>query len=557
MRKKIFIVLGVIILLLILLTQIGRFVPLNIQGGLYSKFMSLLEKTQTVGAVTANRDINALRITEMATGTWKYPQTVIGKAYKIERIKDDGKPIHVEFAYNPQDIDAKIPETALRLYKWHEEAQVPFWSLIKSQIDTTRHVVTADLASFSILAVHAPLMYYWPESDVTSLNVYLASLTKKIPNYSCGISIVVEEEFLEWVDGEIVENYQRPGEEQVESKDCRRGPDSVIPTISNWGSHEREMKWGSKQSRITQYTIDVSIVWQTDDKKSAKVEGVVRDQKGKPLEGIKVVAKKISYWPTQETVVTDKDGSYRFDLHSGEYQVTADPASGGNGKHKNCIAGGYTERFHEFGEFSKDPEGYRHGLWQKDVSLQCSDYYIDETVQLPIDITTYCVRTQGTENQHITGRLVKPMSGGYGWEGVWEVDQEFEDRTKQSGTLYIMGGAISMPPASHVSRDHFVYQFTLLRGAKAGDTFAIVGGRAGEGYQLDTQVSAGTLAVSANGGSASFNLGSASGKSTADYVAITQTHKIISVSGEAGVVLELPSVMANEMPRIPIKRIVE
>lgn len=541
MLKKIVIVFGVIILLPILLILVMR----------------LTEKSQTVGTVTANRDTGALKITEVTSVTWKYPETVIGKAYKIERIKNDKKTIHVEFAYNPADVDPKIPETALRLYKWHEKAENPYWEPVKSSVDTTRHVVSADLASFSILAVHAPLMYYWPENDVASLNAYLAGLTKKIPGYSCGISIVVAEEFLEWVDGEIVENYQRPADEQTEFKDCRRGPDSVIPAISNWGTYEREMKWGPKQSRNTQYTIDVSIIWQTDDKKSAKVDGIVRDQKGKPLEGVTVIAKKITYWPTEEKAVTKEDGSYHLDLHSGEYKITADPAVGGNGKHKNCIAGGYTDRLHEFGEFSKEAEGYRHGPWQKDITLQCSDYYIDETVTLPVDATTYGIRTQGTETQHITGRLVKPTAGGYGWEGIWEVDQQFETKTKTSGTMKIMGGIINMPSGSATARDRFVYQFTLSRGAKAGDTFAIVGSRAGEGYQLDTTINAGGVSVSANGASASWNIGSGSNKSTADYVAVTQTHKIVSISGEDGLIIELPAMLSFKLPQVPIKHSAE
>ena len=163
MRKKILIGLGVIILLPILVILITR----------------LTQKSQTVGSVTANRDASALKITEVAAGTWKHPETVIGKAYKIEKIKDSKKPVHVEFAYNSADIDPKIPETALRLYKWHGEAKNPYWAPVKSAVDTTRHVVTANLTSFSILAVHAPLMYYWPKSDVDSLNAYLASLTKK------------------------------------------------------------------------------------------------------------------------------------------------------------------------------------------------------------------------------------------------------------------------------------------------------------------------------------------------------------------------------------------
>ena len=541
MRKKILIGLGVIILLPILVILITR----------------LTQKSQTVGSVTANRDASALKITEVAAGTWKHPETVIGKAYKIEKIKDSKKPVHVEFAYNPADIDPKIPETALRLYKWHGEAKNPYWEPVKSSVNTSRHVVTANLTSFSILAVHAPLMYYWPKSDVDSLNAYLASLTKKIPEYSCGIVIIVGEELIEWVDGEIVEYYLRPDGEDVETRDCVHREGSVIPTISNWGTYEREMKWGPKQSRNTQYTIDVGIIWQTDDKKSAKVDGVVRDQKGKPLEGITVIAKKITYWPTEEKAVTKEDGSYHLDIHSGEYKVTADPATGGNGKHKNCASGGYTERFHEFGEFPNDIEGYRHGPWQKDVTLQCADYYIDETVTLPVDGNTYGIRTQGTETQHITGRLVKPTSGGYGWEGIWEVEQEMETKTKTSGSMKIMGGVINMPTGSANARDHFVYQFTLLRGAKAGSTFAIVGSRAGAGYQLDTTIDAGGVQVTANGANVSWNIGSGSNKSTADYVPVAQTHKIVSVSGENGLTIELPAILSAKLPKVPIKRISE
>ncbi|OGH83968.1 MAG: hypothetical protein A2261_03470 [Candidatus Magasanikbacteria bacterium RIFOXYA2_FULL_44_8] len=555
MFKKILMVLGVIILLPIILFQVGRFLPIGVSGMLFDKLTNLFEKTQTVGSVTANRSAGALKITEITSSTWKYPQTVIGQAYQIERTNNDSKPVRVEFAYDPDKLDPKIPETVLRLYKWHGEAKNPYWAPIKSSVDTTRHVVTAELTSFSVLAVHAPLMYYWPESDVTALNTYLASLIKKIPEYSCGINIVVGEELIEWVDGEIVEHYLRPDGEDVETRDCRRREGSVIPTISNWQSHEREMKWGPKQSRNTQYTIDVSIIWQTDDQKSAEVDGIVRDQKGKPLEGITVTAKKIVYWPTQEKAVTKEDGSYHLDLHSGEYKVTADPTVGGNGKHKNCIAGGYTEKLFAFGEFNKDPEGYVHVPWQKDITLQCSDYYIDETVTLPIDATTYGIRTQGTETQHITGRLVQPTPGGYGWEGIWEVDQVMETKTRQSGTMVIMGGTIQMPPASHTARDHFNYQFTLLRGMRVGSTFAIVGSRAGDGYQLNTTLEGGAVKVVANGGEASWNIGGGTGNTSAGYVSVAQTHKIISVNDEDGLVLELPAMLSSQLPKVSVKKI--
>jgi hypothetical protein len=555
MLKKVFIALGVIILLPIVLLVVSQFIPISIRAGLFDKLTGLTEKTQTVGTVMANRDAGALQITEVASGTWKHPETVIGKAYEINRLKDDGKPVHVEFSYNPTDLDSKIPETALRLYKWYGEEENPHWGLVKSSVDTARHVISADLTSFSVLAVHAPLMYYWPESDVAALNTYLASLIKKIPEYSCGIVIIVGEELIEWVDGEIVEYYLRPDGEDVESRDCRRREGSVIPAISDWGTYQREMKWGPTQSRSTQYTLDVRIVWQTDDKKSAKVDGIVRDQKGKPLEGITVTAKKTSYWSAQEKAVTKEDGSYHLDLHSGEYKVTADPTTGGNGKHKNCVAGGYEERFHKFGTLPNDPETYSHGPWQKDIMLQCSEYYIDETVQLPIDVMTYGIRTQGTETQHITGRLVQPISGGYGWEGIWEVDQIFETKTTQSGSMQIMGGVINMPPGSATARDHFQYQFTLVRGAKAGNTFAIVGSRASEGYQLDTEIEAGGASVSANGGEASWNIeGGGSNNTTAGYVSITRTHKIISVSGENGLVIELPAMISTQLPHVPIKK---
>jgi len=557
MLKKILIVLGVIILLPVFLFQIGRFLPIGIQAGLFDKLTGLFEKTQTVGAVTANRSADALQITAVASGTWKHPETVIGQAYEIKRVKDDDKPVRVEFAYNPADLDPKIPESALRLYKWHGEEKNPYWTLVKSSVDTTRHVVTAELASFSVLAVHAPLMYYWPENDVRDLNIYLASLIKKIPEYSCGIVIIVGEELIEWVDGEIVEYYLRPDGEDVEAKDCQLREGSVVPTIANWGTYEREMKWGPKNSRNTQYTIDVAIIWQTDDKKSAKVDGVVRDQKGKPLEGITVIAKKISYWSTQEKTVTDKDGAYKLALHSGEYKVTADPSAGGNGQHKNCVAGGYEEKFHEFGTLPDAPDGYSHGPWQKDITLQCAEYYIDETVELPIDVTMYGIRTQGTETQHITGRLLKPISGGYGWEGIWEVDQIFDTKTRQSGTMKIMGGTINMPPGSAVAHSHFRYQFTLARGAKSGDAFAIVGSTVEEGYTLDTKIEAGGVNASANGGSASWNIGSKSNKTTAGYASIARTHKIVSVNGEEGVVIELPAMLSEKLPRVPIKRIAQ
>ena len=132
-----------------------------------------------------------------------------------------------------------------------------------------------------------------------------------------------------------------------------------------------------------------------------------------------------------------------------------------------------------------------------------------------------------------------------------------ETKTKTSGSMKIMGGVINMPTGSANARDHFVYQFTLLRGAKAGSTFAIVGSRAGDGYQLDTTIDAGGVQVTANGANVSWNIGSGSNKSTADYVPVAQTHKIVSVSGENGLTIELPAILSAKLPKVPIKRISE
>lgn len=518
---------------------------------LYDKLERLTEKTQTIGTVTANRDASALSITEITSPTWTHPETVIGKAYKVDRLKDDGQPIHVEFTYNPADIDPKVPEDSLRLYKWHSEAEKPFWALVNSQVDTQRHVVTADLTSFSILAVHAPLMYYWPEADVANLNAYLASLIKDIPEFSCGIFITVEEELLEWNNGEIVEQYNRPWDEQMEANDCRRRSDSVIPTISSWQSHEKEMKWGAKQSNNTQYTIGITIVWQTDDQKSAEVNGIVRDQNGKPLDGVTITATKIKYSPEKEMTVTGSDGSYQLKLHSGQYQVTVDS----NNKHNNCAASTYAEKFFEFGELLDAKDGYRHGSWQKDVTLQCADYSIDETVQLPVDATVIGVRLQGTETHRVTGKLIRPTPGGYGWEGTWEVDQQIEVKTNQSGAYTLPTGSATIPSTTSITKDHYSYQFTLLQGARAGDPIALMGGRVGEGFTTEATVSAGEVTATTGSHTGKVNIGKSSGKSTAAYTSVAQTRKIISVDGENGLVIELPLLMSAQYPHISIKHI--
>lgn len=551
MRKKFFVILGVIFLLLFFLGQLISSLPPDIRMMLYDKLERLTEKTQTIGTVTANRDTSALTITEITSPTWTHPETVIGKAYKVDRLKDDGQPVHVEFAYNPADIDPKIPEGSLRLYKWHSEAEKPFWALVNSQVDTQRHVVTADLTSFSILAVHAPLMYYWPETDVANLNTYLAGLIKDIPEFSCGIFITVDEELLEWNNSEIVEQYKRPWDEQMEANDCAKRPGAPIPVISTWQSHEKEMKWGAKQSNNTQYTIGVSIAWQTDDQKSAEVDGIVRDQKGNPLEGVSIIAKKIKYSPQQEQTVTKSDGSYQLQLHSGQYQIALDP----NGKHSNCSVSGYTEKFFEFGELPDAKEDYRHGPWQKDVTLQCSDYYINETVQLPIDTTVYNIRLQGTETHHIIGNLIQPTPGGYGWEGTWEVDHQIEARTKPSDTFKVPGGTIKIPSSNSVTRDHFKYQFTLLRGAKAGDPITLKGGRVGEGFTATASTSAGSIVANINGATGKLDVGGGSNSSSAAYVDVAQTRKIISVDGENGLVIELPIFMSSQYPHAAIKHI--
>jgi hypothetical protein len=571
MGKKLLKILGIIIGVWLLISIVPFIFSPGMIGmigeGIGEKISGIFSGSQTVGQVTVAGRASKIKVEAIASSTWKTDSLspVIGGAYEITRLNDSEKPVHVEFAYDPTELRSPELESKLALWKWIDTGEQKFWSPVGSVVDKENHVVSADLTSFSILAVRAPLAAYVSPADVAAINRNLQTLLKEQPNYACGIVIMVDEELNIFENGEWVpaESYVRPDGEDYEEHDCIGDPN--ISAVRR-GTITRDFEHRVKDYyQGGSYVISGGVRWQVDPEKSAIIKGEVKDQKGRPLSGVKIYAEKIKYEVLVEDTVTDDSGKFELPLHSGEYQLTINPSGGDSNKNKNCETKNIQEKFFEFGEAPKDllkkmaaensGSVYHHGPWDKSIKLQCAEYYINETLVLPVDSNVSGLRVQGTETQVVVGKLIKPASGGYGWEGIWEVEQQMEAQTKTTGVMSIMGGTISLPPSTSVTRDHYKYQFTLLRGAKAGDTFAIVGGRAGEGYTTQANTSAGTLGVTANGGSASVNLGAGSGSSGANYVDITETHKIIQVMDEDGLILELPTMMANEFPQVPVRHL--
>jgi len=556
--KKIFLIIIVAVIALFLFSSLKFFLMPGFWSGLTESLGEKMSGSQTVGQVTANRGTSKLSITAVTDTKWSQNtiSPVLGQAYQIDRLKDDDKPVAVEFSYNPTELGTGVPESSLRLFKWHDESGPGgFWSLVPSTVDTSRHVVSASLTSFSILAVRAPLAYYLNAGEVAQIDAELKSLIKETPDNTCGLSIIVEEELIEMKDGEIMEAYLRPFDEQIDVRDCIRNPNSPVPTAKFSLIIDKEHSWNNVQFQNLSYNIVAYVTWQTDHEKSAVIKGTVVNQKNKPLEGAIIVANKQKYDGAREETTTDKDGKFELPLHSGEYALEVTPSS----KDKNCVGTSWREKFFEFGSMPENltkagQAAFRHGPWNKTFTLQCSEYYLNETLQLPIDSNVYGVSVKGMESAVVVGQLIQPISGGYGWEGTWEIEYSVSANTKTSGVMAIMGGTIAMPSGAVQSQDHYKYKVQIPLGAKAGDSFAIVGARTGEGYKDSVQTSAGTLTVSANGGVAPISIGgSSSGEQGASNVPINRTGRIVSVDGENGLIIELFSMMSNDQPKVSIK----
>lgn len=553
------------LIILIIIAVAGGFLLLSLRSFIGPGFVGILKEelgkkmsgSQTVGQVTANRNADKLSIAEITAPEWDQTaiSPVIGKAYRIERLKEDAEPVSVEFSYNPAELGEGIPESSLRLFKWHSNGKNSFWSPVPSVADTERNVVTANLNSFSILAVRAPLAYYLSEGEIKSINKDLQKLTKEVPDNTCGISIIVNEELIEMKDGERMEAYNRPLDEQLEFYDCIGNPSSPIPVRQLTITIDEEHSWNQRQIRNINYVITGDVQWETDHEESAVIKGAVVNQKNKPLEGVKLVANKQKYGSGQKETATDKNGKFELSLHSGEYALEITPGS----ENKNCAGTSLTEKFFEFGTMPDDlpKEGqapFRHGPWDKTITLQCSEYYLDETLELQINSSVSGVNVKGTEKAHITGQLIQPVSGGYGWEGVWEIEHRVNTDIKTSGVMNIMGGTINMPSGANQSQIVYKYKIKIPLGAKAGDSFAIIGSTIGADYKSSTQTSAGNLDVSANGGETSINLGSgSSNEQNAKNVPVNRTGRVMSVDNENGLTIELFSNMANGLPKVSIK----
>lgn len=564
MLKKILIIIGVLAALMFLFSLAPFILSPGMGGMLMEGLVDKIKGSNTVGEVTVNRRESRVSIQEVAAPGKADPLSpVIGQAYKIDRLKEDNSPVRVEFAYNEADIPAGIDEANLRLFKWVDSGEKKFWRPIDSYADTSQNKVVAELDSFSILAVRAPIAYYMSAAEVADINQDLQSLTKNVPNYTCGIFIIVDEELIEWSNGEMMEAYIRPFGEREEYKDCAANPASVTPPVSFTELIDRETN-----GRVIQYAISAMVDWQKDHEESAEFKGSVRDQKGNPLPGVKLIAQKIKYSSEFGDTAADETGSFKIDLPSGIYRVTVNPTGAGNQKYKNCSQEEVEIKLHAFGDLAdvheRGAKVEKQGPFEQDFTLQCSEYYIDNVSDVPFDQYVVYAQVKGAETHTLSGQQTEAKRGGYGWEGTWVVDDNVNavmDIGDYHLTVPGLPGTMDIKTPGNKSewQDYYRYTFTLPKNPKVGDTFKMHFVRPAGAYKDKATIQAGTTEFS---GSPNYYLlmghGELSGGETAGAVEGDTMGKIIEINGEDGAVIDINTSYYEAVgtaPRAIIKKI--
>lgn len=356
----------IIIALAILLALFGfLFYKLGWKGKLMDAYYEMTSKSQTVGAVTANRDAEKIKITEITDTFWNTEtiSPVIGQPYKIERLKDDGRPVHVEFAYDPKAVPAKISPAELRLFKWHDEDGKKYWSPVQSQVDTDRQVVSADLNSFSVLAIKAPVWLVLTEEERNDISKTLTEMEKNPPPFTCGVTKIMEEEL---ITDEI--HYSRSGDENIEKHGCHNN--NKVKSIPFNYSVNRE-----EDGKTKAYYAQALLEWQIDPDESIILDGWVVDQNGEAVEKAQVIAQKTNYDPWEKQTTTDKNGYYKLKLHSGEYTIKV------TGKDAKCPIVSTSNQFCYQGDIWETPFTQSH--WQKNFTLKkCGKYELSITSKI-------------------------------------------------------------------------------------------------------------------------------------------------------------------------------
>lgn len=618
MKKPLLKIAIIIVVIFILLGLASCFLPFlsgpGMIGSIFGGLSGVFDGSQTVGQVTVNRRAGKIKIETVSQPTWDQNSLspIIGQAYHITKLTKDNQPARVEIAYNPAELKEGIDESVLSLYKWHDEGGQKFWQQLPSEVDTERHVVSAELKTFSIVGVRAPLAYYVSPEAVNALNSYLNKLMSYIPPYSCGVFIIVDEELQEWKDGELVDAYYRPSEETTEALGCAKNPKAPFSVLSDFSGYEREVTWNLRQERLLQYNIHLTVGWQIDNEESAEVSGMVKDQDGNPLANVLVIAEKQTFSPWVNGVITDEEGNYKIKLPSGDYKFTINPSGpgGGNGgdgdsgdgnnadnnsgdnqnpesgngrrpdkvvilaqgsllpnppkksapsdpkKNKNCQKDVWRQTLHVFGDLPKssDDPVTIHDPWKQDFTLTCAKYYINDTVTLPINADVGITTLTGSETNEVVGRQTKVAKGGYGWEGKWEVEHTMDAKTKV-GTFNL--GQVTLGDASNSikSHDFYTYEFSLPPKPVEGYTFQFIAHRPEGGYWDEATLgSGGTTRMTVMGEQMQVAHGQVGSRETAQAMDMPKEGKIIKVMGEEGAILEFTGFMSTEPVRVYIKK---
>lgn len=486
---KIFIYLAAgLIILIIAINVIGSFFsPFVSWRMIFESLSRRMEPKQTVGEVTVNRDAKGVSIAELITPLWstKAISPVIGKAYKITKLTNDDKPVHVEFAYNSADIPKGISENFLHLYKWHEERKA--WAPVTSSVDTSRKVVQADLTSFSILAVKAPVTAYIGQKAVDWLNTLMDKMQKDPPQNTCGVVLMIDEELVTFNGKDKRFDYSRPIPDQIEVHDCvSNGKTHDVGVVQETASYEEGGSQGGYH-----YVISPKVVWQIDPDEDAVVKGVIKDQDGNPMPGVTLNADKITYTPGKKSTKTDSKGQYELDLHSGEYTITTN---------SECNGEKITDKFFAWGTLPEDP--HKVGPWTKDLTLKCPDFTIDDSQTIlsntPVEGAIGVQMDMHTEDTYIAkGSQLEKPDNGFGWEGKWEMTLEAKIKGSSNSTITGPNGIVVDLPASSVDSDAtYKFDFTIPPHPANNYPLEITGTLATSG-DIHTQGESG--AVTANG----------------------------------------------------------
>ncbi|MDD5032154.1 MAG: carboxypeptidase-like regulatory domain-containing protein [Patescibacteria group bacterium] len=355
-------ILIIIALAILLALCVFLFYKLNWKEKLSDIYFNLTNKSQTVGAVTANRDAEKIKITEITDTFWDTEtiSPVIGQPYKIERLKDDGRPVHVEFSYDSKTLPAKISPADLRLFKWHDENGKKYWSIVQSQVDTDRQVVSADLNTFSVLAIKAPVWLLLTDAEKDEISKKLEEMQKDPPPFTCGVFMMMDEEL---ITDEI--QYYRTGDENIaEMHDCRENESVKIANATFYFNKQGE-KTGT-------YAANATVEWQIDPKESIILDGWVVDQNGEAVEKAQVIAQKTKYGSWEQKTTTDKNGYYKLKIHSGDYTIRV------IGKDAKCPIVSTDNQYCYKGDIWEEPTTKSH--WQKNFTLKkCGKYELTIT----------------------------------------------------------------------------------------------------------------------------------------------------------------------------------